>query len=69
MDFELTQEQEQFVEEFREYLAKHLTPEVKAEGVRFMNTNKHNDTGVHGRGEYGGPKSKEFILQLGADGL
>jgi len=30
--------------------------------------NKHTDPGVFGRGEYGGPKSKEFIRQLGADG-
>ena len=40
MDFELTPEQEQFAEEFRAYLETHLTPEVKAEGVRFMNMNK-----------------------------
>lgn len=68
MEFELTLEQKQFVAQFREYLRKHLTPEIRAEGIRYMNTNKHNDPGVHGRGEYGGPKSKEFIRRMGADG-
>jgi hypothetical protein len=68
MDFLLTQEQEEFARKFREYLSVHLTPEIRAEGEIFMNTNKKTDTGVYGRGEYGGPKSKEFILRLGADG-
>lgn len=68
MDFRLTPEQEEFAKEFREYLKKHLTPEIRAEGLKYMNTNKNNDPGVHGRGEYGGPKSKEFIRQMGADG-
>jgi alkylation response protein AidB-like acyl-CoA dehydrogenase len=30
--------------------------------------NKKNDPGVFGRGEYGGPRSKEFVRRLGADG-
>lgn len=68
MDFALTPEQEQFGQEFRDYLAKYLTPEIRAESVNFLNMNKHTDPGVFGRGEYGGPKSKEFIRQLGADG-
>ncbi len=68
MDFTLTPEQEQFSAEFRDYLDKHLTPEIRAESSIFLNMNKNNDPGVFGRGEYGGPKSKEFIRQLGADG-
>lgn len=68
MEFDLTPEQKEFAARFREYLRKHLTPEIRAEGIRYMNMNKHNDPGVHGRGEYGGPKSKEFIRRMGADG-
>lgn len=68
MDFALTPEQEQFASEFREYLDKHLTPEIRAESSIFLNMNKNNDPGVFSRGEYGGPLSKEFIRQLGADG-
>jgi len=36
MDFELTPEQKKYAQEFRAYLETHLTPEVKAEGVKFM---------------------------------
>lgn len=68
MDFALAPEQIQFEQEFRDYLQKHLTPEIRAESVKFLNMNRNNDPGVFNRGEYGGPKSKEFILQLGADG-
>ncbi len=68
MDFLLTEEQEKFGKEFREYLRVHLTPEIRAEIEIFLNMNKKTDPGVYGRGEYGGPKSKEFILRLGADG-
>ena len=68
MDFALAPEQIQFEQKLRDYLEKHLTPEVRAEGVKFLNMNRNNDPGVFGRGEYGGPKSKEFILQLAADG-
>lgn len=68
MDFALTPEQLNFENDFREYLSTHLTPEVRAESEIFLNMNKNTDPGVFGRGEYGGPKSKEFIRQLGADG-
>jgi len=68
MDFLLTPEQEEFAGEFQEYLNVHLTPEIRAESHIFLNMNKNNDPGVFGRGEYGGPKSKKFILRLGADG-
>ena len=68
MDFALTPEQEQFAREFNEYLDKHLTPEVRAESEIFMNMNKDTDPGEFERGEYGGPKSKAFIRQMGADG-
>jgi len=68
MDFLLTPEQEEFAREFQEYLRIHLTPEIRAEGHIFLNMNKHNDPGEYGRGEYGGPKSKEFVRRLGADG-
>jgi alkylation response protein AidB-like acyl-CoA dehydrogenase len=68
MDFSLTPEQEQFAREFEEYLDKHLTSEVKAESEIFMNMNKDTDPGEFERGEYGGPKSKEFIRRMGADG-
>jgi len=68
MDFALTPEQEEFEREFNRYLDKHLTPELRAEGEKFMNMNKDTDPGVFGRGEYGGPKSKAFIRQMGADG-
>ena len=68
MDFALTPEQEQFAREFNEYLDKHLTPEVRAESEIFMNMNKETDPGKFERGEYGGPKSKEFIRRMGADG-
>jgi alkylation response protein AidB-like acyl-CoA dehydrogenase len=68
MDFALTPEQEQFAREFEEYLDKHLTPEVRAESEIFMNMNKDTDPGEFERGEYGGPKSKEFIRRMGADG-
>ncbi len=33
-----------------------------------MNMNKDTDPGEFERGEYGGPKSKEFIRRMGADG-
>lgn len=68
MDFAITPEQEAFAREVQEYLSVHLTPEVRAEGRKFMNMSKKTDPGVFGRGEYGGPKSKEFILRLGSDG-
>jgi hypothetical protein len=68
MDFLLTPEQEEFAREFQDYLNVRLTPEIRAESHIFLNMNKNNDPGVFGRGEYGGPKSKEFILRLGADG-
>jgi alkylation response protein AidB-like acyl-CoA dehydrogenase len=68
MDFALTPEQEQFGREFNEYLDKHLTPELRTEGKKFMNMNKDTDPGKFGRGEYGGPLSKAFIRQMGADG-
>jgi hypothetical protein len=68
MDFALTPEQQAFVNEFRDYLSKHLTPEVRAECHRFMNMSKRTDPGVFGKGEYGGPKSKAFVRRLGADG-
>jgi hypothetical protein len=68
MDFALTPEQEQFEREFNDYLDKHLTPELRAESSKFMNMNKDTDPGKFGRGEYGGPKSKAFIRQMGADG-
>ena len=68
MDFLLTPEQEEFAREFQEYMNVHLTPEIREEGHIFLNMNKNNDPGIYGRGEYGGPKSKEFIRRLGADG-
>ncbi len=68
MDFALTPEQEQFEKEFNEYLDEHLTPELRAEAGVFMRMNKDTDPGVFGRGEYGGPLSKAFIRQMGADG-
>ena len=68
MDFALTPEQEAFVNEFRQYLSKHLTPEVRAESALYMNTSRKTDPGVFCKGEYGGPKSKEFVRRLGADG-
>ena len=33
MDFALTPEQERFGQEFRDHLARHLTPEIRAEGA------------------------------------
>lgn len=68
MDFVLTPEQEQFAQEFRDYLNTHLTDDIRQESVRFLNMNRRTDPGVFGRGEYGGPKSKEFVLRLGRDG-
>ena len=68
MDFTITPEQEQLAREFNEYLDEHLTPELRAESEIFMNMNKDTDPGVFGRGEYGGPLSKAFILRMGADG-
>lgn len=68
MDFALTPEQESFIKEFSEYLKKHLTPDIKAECHRFMNQSRTVNPGVAGRREYGGPKSKEFVQRLGADG-
>ncbi len=68
MDFALTPEQEQFAREFNEYLDEHLTPELRAESGKFLDMNKHTDPGEFGRGEYGGPLSKAFIRQMGADG-
>jgi alkylation response protein AidB-like acyl-CoA dehydrogenase len=68
MDFALTPEQEQFAREFNEYLDRHLTPEVLAESDKFLNMSKDTDPGVFVRGEYGGPLSKAFIRQMGADG-
>ena len=68
MDFAITPEQEEFGREFREYLNVHLTPEIREESSKFMKMSRKTDPGVFGRGEYGGPKSKEFILRLGADG-
>jgi alkylation response protein AidB-like acyl-CoA dehydrogenase len=68
VDFALTPEQEEFAREFNEYLDEHLTPELRAESGTFLNMNKHTDPGVFGRGEYGGPRSKAFIRQMGADG-
>jgi hypothetical protein len=68
MDFSLTPEQEKFGNEFKEYLNEHLSHEMKGESEIFINMKKQNDPGVFGRGEYGGPKSKEFIKRLGADG-
>ena len=68
MDFALTPEQEQFAREFNEYLDRHLTPELRAESSKFLDMNKHTDPGEFGRGEYGGPRSKAFIRQMGADG-
>ncbi len=68
MDFLLTPEQEKFAREFQEYLNVNLTPEIRAEGHIFLDMNKKNDPGVFGRGEYGGPRSKEFVRRLGADG-
>ena len=52
MDFALTPEQEQFGQEFSDYLGKYLTPEIRAESVNFLNMNKHTDPGIFGRGEY-----------------
>jgi alkylation response protein AidB-like acyl-CoA dehydrogenase len=68
MDFALTPEQQQFARDFNEYLDRHLTPELRAETETFMEMNKDTDPGEFGRGEYGGPKSKAFIRQMGADG-
>jgi alkylation response protein AidB-like acyl-CoA dehydrogenase len=68
VDFGLTPEQEQFSREFNEYLDEHLTPELRAESSKFLNMNKDTDPGEFGRGEYGGPRSKAFIRQMGADG-
>jgi len=68
MDFTLTPDQEQFSRDFNDYLDEHLTPELRAESSKFMNMNKDTDPGEFGRGEYGGPKSKAFIRQMGADG-
>lgn len=68
MDFALTAEQEAFARRFREYLEKHLTPEIREESRRFLNMSRRTDPGTFGRGEYGGPKSKQFVLQLGRDG-
>lgn len=68
MDFALTPEQEAFAREFREYLERHLTAEIREESRRFLNMNRRTDPGTFGRGEYGGPKSKQFVLQLGRDG-
>ncbi len=68
MDFTLTPEQEQFEKEFNEYLDNNLTPEVLAESELFLNMNEDTDPGEFNRGEYGGPKSKAFIRQMGADG-
>ncbi len=68
MDFLLTPDQQAFVREFSDYLRKHLTSEIKAECHLFLEMSKKTDPGVFGRGEYGGPKSKEFIRRLGADG-
>ena len=70
MDFALTPEQTAFAKEFNEYLDKHLTPEVQAESELFwyVNMTRETDPGEFGRGEYGGPKSKEFIRRMGADG-
>ncbi|MCX5999792.1 MAG: acyl-CoA dehydrogenase family protein, partial [Chloroflexi bacterium] len=68
MDFALTPEQEAFANEFRQYLKKHLTPEIRAESANFLNMNRRTDPGVFGKREYGGPRSKEFIRRLGADG-
>jgi alkylation response protein AidB-like acyl-CoA dehydrogenase len=68
MDFALTPEQEQLAREFNEYLDTHLTPELRAESDKFMGMSKDTDPGAFGRGEYGGPLSKAFIRQMGADG-
>ena len=68
MDFALTPEQEAFAREFNEYLDKHLTPELRAESGKFLGMNPETDPGEFGRGEYGGPKSKAFIRQMGTDG-
>ena len=68
MDFEITAEQEQLARDFNKYLDEHLTPELRAESGKFMSMNKNTDPGTFGRGEYGGPLSKEFIRQLGKDG-
>ncbi|MBM3132937.1 MAG: acyl-CoA dehydrogenase [Chloroflexi bacterium] len=68
MDFALTPDQQAFADEFRAYLTRHLTPEIREESLRFLNMSKKTDPGVFGRGEYGGPRSKEFIRRLGSDG-
>ncbi len=68
MDFALTPSQEAFAREFRAYLDRHLTPEIREESRRFLNMSKRTDPGTFGRGEYGGPKSKQFVLRLGRDG-
>ncbi len=54
MDFALTQEQEQFADEFRTYLKTAMTQELIAE--------------MEEEGEYGGPESREFFRKLGSDG-
>jgi alkylation response protein AidB-like acyl-CoA dehydrogenase len=68
MDFDLTKEQIQFQKEFGEYLEKHLTPDIIEERNKTKNMNEFTDPGTFGRGEYGGPKSKEFIRKMGEDG-
>ena len=68
MDFDLTTEQIQFQKEFGEYLEKHLTPDIIEERNKTKNMNEFTDPGTFGRGEYGGPKSKEFIRKMGEDG-
>ena len=54
MDFALTQEQEQFANEFRTYLKTAMTPELITE--------------MEVEGEYGGPVSRAFFRKLGSDG-
>ena len=54
MDFALTPEQEQFAEDFREYLTTAITPELRTE--------------MEEDGEYGGPVSRAFFRRLGEDG-
>jgi alkylation response protein AidB-like acyl-CoA dehydrogenase len=54
MDFALTPEQERFGKEFRAYLKKAITAELRAE--------------MEEQGEYGGPVSREFFRRLGEDG-
>lgn len=54
MEFALTPEQEQFAQEFRDYLRKHMTAEVRAE--------------IENRRMQRGPVYKEFVRQMGRDG-